>query len=263
MTSQCEPLKGLKCHITDSDSIPVEELYNTSNSFGGQLLLFCERKHVLSFFKNPGDNLLRPSNISQYYSTLPENYPNFFKNSNDVVFERFTDIINLRQVEYWSGTCFAIRLFLETLIYDNYGTYAWYRNMKLRSKTDKDKIEDVHNKIRSLGFETFMTIIISSTWRTDLINRNLYLCENRYHLKDDRLSYAVEAATNLQKVSDSVHWISKNTLKSALEAFKTLSPHIHSKEIVDPAKIDDSLIHILNAYEEFYSYRSSWGVIYE
>ena len=107
--------------------------------------------------------------------------------------------------------------------------------MRLRNKTHKDKIEDVHNKIRKLGFETFMNIIISSTWRDNLVNGNSYVCENRYHLKDDRLSYAIDAAKNLQGVSGSAHWISEETLKSANEAFKKLSPLVHSMGIVNPS----------------------------
>ena len=126
MQSQSGPLNNLKCHISDSDSIPVDEFCNEPDSFAGELLLFCEHKHVLSFLKNPGKSIPQPSNITQYYSTLSDKYPNFFKKCNDVIFEQFINIINLRQLEYWAGTAFAIRLFLESLIYANYGTYAWY-----------------------------------------------------------------------------------------------------------------------------------------
>ena len=263
MQSQSQPLNGLKCHISDSDRIPVEEFCSDSNSFGGDLLLFCERKHVLSFSKNPGGFPPQPSNFSQYYSTLAGNYPNFFRNSNEVTFELFTDIINLRQLEYWSGTSFAIRLFCETLIYANYGIYAWYGDTALKNKTDRNKIDEVHKKIGKLGFGVFMTIVISSEWKENLIKEKLELCERRYGLKDERLNYAVEAARNLQAVTSSVQWIKGDTLLKVKNAFELLSPYVHAREIVDHNIIDNCLTDVLDAYEEFYSNNNSWRIIYE
>ena len=144
MQSQSGPLNNLKCHISDLDSIPVEEFCSEPNSFAGELLLFCDHKHVLSYLKNPGTSIPEPSSTTQYYVTLLKAYPNFIKECNDVIFEQFINIINLRQLEYWAGTAFAIRLFLESLIYANYGTYAWYGDIILRDKTDKSNIEDAN-----------------------------------------------------------------------------------------------------------------------
>ncbi|MDA8055073.1 MAG: hypothetical protein M0Z77_05405 [Thermoplasmatales archaeon] len=225
--------------------------------------MFCERKHVLSFLKNPGTAPPQPSDVSQYYNTLADNYQNFFKNSDDVTFEQFTNIISLRQLEYWSGTSFAIRLFGETLIYANYGTYAWYGDITLKSKTNKDLIDKIYDKIGKLGFGTFMNIVISSRWKRDLINNNPQFCANRYHLKDDRLSYAIDAARNLQALTRSVQWIKPDTLKKIQNVFEILSPIVHSRGIVDPSIIDSSLKDVLDAYEEFYSKKNSWRIIYE
>ena len=144
MQSQSGPRNNLKCHFSDSDRIPSEEFCKDANSFKGGLLLFCEHKHVLSFLKNPGINALEPSSTTQNYGTLQDSYPNFFEKCENATYEQLTNIINLRQLEYWSGTSFAIRLFLESLIYANYGTYAWYGNTILREKTDKSNIEDVN-----------------------------------------------------------------------------------------------------------------------
>ena len=262
MTSNCQPLNGLKCHISDSDGIPVEELCNNSNSFEGELLLFCESKHVLSFLKNPIDNLLRPSNISQYYSTLLENYPNFFQNSNNEIFEQFTNIINLRQLNYWSGTSFAIRLFCETMIYANYGTYAWYGDVVLKSKTDKDKIDEIYNRIGKLGFTVFMNIVISSEWKNKLIAGDSKFL-TKHELKDKRLSYATEAAKNLQILTNKVQWMKTDTLKKVQKVFSKLSPFVHSRGIVDSTIIDESLNEALAAYEEFYSSNNPWRIMYE
>ena len=263
MQSQSQPLNGLKCHISDSDRIPVEEFCSDSNSFGGDLLLFCERKHVLSFSKNPGGFPPQPSNFSQYYSTLAGNYPNFFKNSNEVTFELFTDIINLRQLEYWSGTSFAIRLFCETLIYANYGIYAWYGDTALKNKTDRNEIDVVYKKISKLGFGVFMNIVISSKWKENLIKNKLELCGRKYGLKDERYSYAVEAARNLQAVTSSVQWIKSGTLQKVKIAFELLSPYVHAREIVSHDIIDICLTDVLDAYEEFYSNNNPWRIIYE
>ncbi|MEM0135589.1 MAG: hypothetical protein QXU18_10285 [Thermoplasmatales archaeon] len=255
-------MNDLKCHISYSDKIPVEELCNDPTSFEGEVLLFCERKHVLAFTKNPGNSPLQPSSTSQYYETLPDTYPQFFKNHNDIVFQQFTDIFNLRQLEYWSGTSFAIRSLCETLIYSNYGIYAYYGDVVLGSKTDRIKIDEVYKKIRKIGFGPFMTIVISSEWRDNFINGNQEFFR-RKEFEGARLEYAVDAAKNLKEIADNGPWISTDNLKKVAAAFDKLSPIVHSREIVDPDDIDKSLKAVLNAYEEFYTNNSKWRINYE
>ncbi len=263
MQSQCQLLNCFKCHISDSDSIPVAEFCSEPTSFAGELLLFCEHKHVLSFLKNPGRSNPQPSGTTQYYGTLPDAYPNFFKKCNDVMFVQFINIINLRQLEYWAGTAFAIRLFLESLIYANYGTYAWHGDIKLLDKTDEEKIKDVNIRIGKLGFDVFMRIVISTDMKKDLTSGDSNLIERKYKLKDDRLSYAVQAAKNLLEVTTYQPWINKNTLKKVKNAFNDLSPLVHARMYYDTSVIDNTLNDVLGAYEEFYSNNNQWRIIYE
>ncbi|MDA8055859.1 MAG: hypothetical protein M0Z77_09490 [Thermoplasmatales archaeon] len=154
-------------------------------------------------------------------------------------------------------------MFCETLIYANYGIYAWYGDTALKNKTDRNKIDEVYKKIGKLGFGVFMTIVISSEWKENLIKEKLELCERRYGLKDERLNYAVEAARNLQAVTSSVQWIKGDTLLKVKNAFELLSPYVHAREIVDHNIIDNCLTDVLDAYEEFYSNNNSWRIIYE
>ena len=263
MQSQSGSLNNLKCHISDLDRIPVEEFCSEPTSFAGELLLFCEHKHVLSFLKNPGRSILEPSGTTQYYGTLPDAYPNFFKKCNDVIFEQFINIINLRQLEYWAGTAFAIRLFLESLIYANYGTYAWYGDIKLRDKTDEEKIKDVNSRVGKLGFDVFMRIVISKEMKENLTSRDSNFIEREYKLKDDRLTYAVEAAKKLEEVTTYRPWINADTLKKVQRAFNDLSPLVHARMYYDTSVIDNTLNDVLSAYEEFYSNKNQWRIIYE
>ncbi len=254
---------SLNCYISDSDRIPVVDFFNDPSAFGGQFMMFCENKHVLSFLKNPGDNPPDPSSVSQYYYTLKETYPLFFKNSDDTIFEQFTNIMSLRQLDYWSGTSFAIRLLGESFVYSNYGTYAWYGDVTLKSKTDKDKLDHIYSNVRHLGFGTFIILILSSTQKKDLINRDADFCYKEYKLNGDRYDIAVAAAKNLGPLMDKGPWNTNKSLKDINEVFKTLSPFVHSRELVDPKAIDGSLEKVLYAYEEFYKNGNSWRIIYE
>lgn len=263
MQPQSQSLKNLKCHFEDSDSIPIEKFCRDPNSFVGDLFLFCEKNHVLHFLKNPKKSILAPSSTTEHYVTFQDSYRNFFKKCENVTFEQLINIINLRQLDYWAGTSFAIRLFLESLIYQNYGIFAWYGEIKLREKTDKGKIEDVNNKIGRLGFSTFMNIVISNKWKEDLTSGDSNLIENRYKLKDDRLSYAVEAAENLKKITTNPPWISLNKLKKVQKVFEDLSPLVHARNVSDPSVVDSGLVNVLDAYEEFYSNNNQWRITYE
>ncbi len=263
MQSKSGPLNNLKCHISNSDSIPVEEFCTDSDLYEGELFLFCEHKHVLSFLKNPGRSIPQPSSTTQYYGTLPDAYPNFFKKCNDVMFEHFINIINLHQLEYWAGTAFAIRLFLESLIYANYGTYAWYGDTILRDKTDKEKVEAVNKRIGRLGFDVFMRIVISKEMKGDLTSGDSDLIEREYKLKDDRLLFAVEAAKKLVNITTNQPWIDADTLKKVQKAFGNLSPLVHARMYYDASVINDSLNDVLCAYEEFYSNDNEWRIVYE
>lgn len=175
----------LRCYISVNDAIPVVELYNSGLSFQGELLLFCDRKHVLSYIKNPGSNEPESSSVTQYYTTLQSNFPTFFDKAEDRVFEEFTNAINFLQLEYWAGASFAIRLLGEYLIYNNYGVYAWYKDKQLKSKTNKNEIDYIYDNIRKLGFETFMMIVKSSSVRKNLIEKDDSFNEKRYKLKEE------------------------------------------------------------------------------
>lgn len=256
-------VSDMRCHVSGTDTIPVAHLIEDQISFIGQVLIFCENKHVLSYLKNPGYTNFESSSVTDYYETLLTNYPKFFEKVEDEVFEEFTNVINFLQLEYWNGASFAIRSLAETLVYNNYGVRAWFGNAALKSKTEKEKIDLVYENIKNLGFDTFMTIVISETVKRNLLEKSDDYAKSRYKLTDSRLDLARKAAENLSTLRVARLGLEKSTLQHMKDSFALLSPIVHSRGIVDVSNINTSLENILNAYEEFYENDNRWGVIYE
>ncbi|MEM0135610.1 MAG: hypothetical protein QXU18_10390 [Thermoplasmatales archaeon] len=266
MSEPSSYLNQMKCYLRDTDTIPIFDYYDNPNAFMGQLLIVCDGRHVLSYLKNPGKADLHPSSLMQYYSTLKTNYPLFFKNVPDNIFEKFIDVMNLLHLEYLGGASFGIRLLLETFVYSNYGVYAWYGDVTLRNKSNKDQIKEAYDNIIILGFDRFMEILISSNDKKELLSMDDEWLEKHQKLERKRLEIAKHVAKNLKPIENSDFLIGEDLLKELRSSFNELSPLVHSSEIEKPKTMSRSqeiLESVIKAYEEFYRKNNKWRIEYE
>lgn len=267
MKTHNEYLKELKCNVDSTDKIPIIDFCNNSSNFYGPLALICENNHITSYFKDPGSSKFMLSDTAQWYSIIMNKYSEFLHYSNQIVLELFYNLVNMRQLGFMNGASFALRSFIELLIYDNYGTYAWFGDSILSSKGNKEEVDEVHNNIKRLGFSTFMMIIISSSLKKQLIRRDETYLKKTHNLEGDRLDIARKAVKNLDKITNEDPWISKELLKKISGIFENISPFVHSKPIIDESPdLDKGVETVLKAYEEFYKNNKNekrWRVNYE
>ncbi len=262
MTASDDFFPGVKCHMSQSDVIPVSSYCTDPLNFGGTINLICDSNHLLSYIKNPRSLELNEKDFIQYYHKLEIDHPIFLQMSDDDTFQMFEDIINSRVIESWRLTSFALRVFTENLIYHNYGVYAWFGDVKLNRKTDCASINTINENIRDLGFSTFMIIIISKSKRDDIINP-----KNRgkipLNLDGRRLELAKNASENLNIVLKKKNILSYNSLNYIQTLYREVSPVVHTNRTPDSSTIDNYIKKMMDIYEEFYTNGNEWGISYD
>lgn len=266
MKTDDEFLKELECNFDSADKLPIIEFYGKPSNFYGTLALICENNHITSYLKNPGNSGFILSDTAQWYKTIIDKYSKFIHYSDPTILELFNYIVSMRQLEFISGASFALRSLIEVLIYDNYGTYAWFGDCTLGSIRDRRKIDKVHYNIKRLGFGTFMPIILSFDYRKKILKckANENDPDNKCKLTGERLTIAAEAATKLENLSNTERWISDDSLIKIQSIYEYISPFVHSRStIVESPQIDECVESVLKSYEELYENNKKWGVEYE
>ena len=248
--------QGINCYYQDTDKILSLELCDDQSTYIGEIYLMCENKHVIKYYRNP-DKTLDPDSKSSYFSELLTDFPHFLKGTPYDVFVHFEYLRNFITTEYWYGAAYSIRVLLEKLIYDNFGTYLFGSKPTLSSKANKTELEEISKKIDQVGFGRLLGILGDEKFRDD-IKQGIYK-----KLKNDNLSLAIKAIAKIDSDPTNRIYLSHEDYKDFQTQYAILSAGLHPRAPIDLPTAEIALGTVLKGYEDYFVKNNTWMVSYE
>ena len=262
----------LKCQIDDTDQIPFTKVsiyrYNSKKMFT-DFYAVCEKKHITKYIINPpqissdpSDIIAKANGLQSSLEDWKKNYPSFFRNTIGRIYSYFEQFVNYFTLEYLDSASFSLRTLYERIVYENFGVWVFYPNLPSIHRSSSE-YKCVNEKIKKLGFQIFILVLISSNFRKKISNNKQSCIEYKgKEYEGERLKILreiTENTINYKQIGNEI--ISqKQNLQNLQHDYDPLSSSVHGYKPISSVDLQSICEHVLKMYNDFFNNSNSWGV---
>ena len=264
----------IKCQIDSGDDVPLVQIalkgLNSSGTLN-QFFVVCEKKHITKFIVNPstivaekGSNVIDPEGGIDIHE-LKKDYSKFFEYTPQNVSLYFDQFLNFYTLEYWDNAALALRILYEKIVYDNFGGWVFYPDLK-KLNICSDEILAINENIKTLGFGPFIQFLVSSGFKDDIqkaVNSGETQVIHRKKVYDEKRFKILSEANKNYPASDSKIKKLIGNLQTLQSNYEKLSPAVHGRTLITSPELENICKDALIMYQLFFEDNNSWGVEYD